>query len=96
MDVTQKLVGNLYAAGVGALAALVTHKLVDGVWRLVTGDEPPQPEDPSTPLSQALAWAVAMAIGVGASQVLLNRLAAQRWEAFTGQQLPIRRVNLRL
>lgn len=96
MDVTRKLVGNLYAGGVGALAALVTHKLVDGAWRLVTGEEPPEPDDPSTPLSQALVWALAMAIGVGVSQVLVNRLAAQRWKSFTGEDLPIRRVNLKL
>ena len=85
----------LYSAGVAALAAVITHKAVNKGWELVTGEEPPEPNDPATPTTHAAIWVLAMALGVGLSQVLINRFVASRWEAFTGSTSPVRRVNLR-
>lgn len=95
MDISQKLVWNIYSAVIAAVAALATKKAVDGTWTFVTGEEPPEPNDPHTPTSKAAAWVMAVAVGVGLSQVLANRFAASRWEAFTGSESPIRNVNLR-
>lgn len=96
VDLPQKITWNLYSAAVGAISALVTKKLVDAAWKFVTGDEPPEPNDPDTPAPLALAWVLAMAVGVGVSQVLVNRFAAKRWASFTGGPAPLRSVNLRL
>lgn len=95
MDLSQKIVWNLYSAAFGAVAAIVAKKAVDGAWHFVTGDEPPEPNDPHVPTSEAAAWVMALAVGVGLSQVLANRFAASRWEAFTGTTSPIRNVNMR-
>ncbi|MFP5417202.1 MAG: DUF4235 domain-containing protein [Actinomycetes bacterium] len=95
MDISQKLVWNLYSAAIGALAALVTKKAVDGAWAFVTGEEPPEPNDPSVPTAKAAAWVMSVAVGLGLSQVLTNRFAASRWKAFTGATSPIRNVHVR-
>lgn len=96
MNLSQKMVWNLYSAAIGTLAAIATKKAVDGAWAFVTGEEPPEPNDPRTPASHALVWVVAVSLGVGLSQVLVNRLAARQWERFTGAAGPIRKVSLRL
>ena len=95
MDFSQKIVWNAYSTVVGLVAAVATKKAVDGVWQFVTGEEPPEPNDPNTPTTHAAVWVLAMAMGVGLSQVLINRFAARRWEAFTGSASPLRHVNLR-
>lgn len=96
MDLSRKLVWNLYAGGVAAVTALATKKALDGGWKAVTGQEPPDVNDPATPAREALAWAIALALGLGVTGVFVNRLAAQRWEKFTGEPSPVRSVNLRL
>ncbi len=95
MDMSQKIVWNGYSTLVGAVAAIGTKKALDGAWKFVTGEEPPEPNDPATPTTHAAIWVLAMALGVGLSQVLINRFVASRWEAFTGSTSPVRRVNLR-
>lgn len=96
MDLSQKLVWKAYSGGIAAVAALVTTKAVHSAWRFATGDEPPEPNDPKVPTVTAAAWVMALAVGVGLSQVLANRLAANRWEAFTGETTPLRNVSLKL
>lgn len=95
MDISQKIVWQGYSIVVGALAALVTTKAVSSGWTFVTGEEPPEPNDPHVPAGEAAAWVLALAVGVGLSQVLANRFVASRWEAFTGSPSPVRSVNLR-
>jgi hypothetical protein len=91
MGPSQKLVWNLYAGVVGALTTIVAQKAVRGAWKFATGQEPPEPNDPETPLTEALIWALASGIGIGVTQLLVNRLAAQRWQAAMGTPAP--RVN---
>ena len=88
MNVSQKLLWNIYAGAVGALSAVVAQKAVRGAWKVATGDEPPDPNDPATPLSEALIWALAGGIGIGIAQLLTNRFAAQRWEKAMGTPAP--------
>ena len=95
MDFSQKIVWNAYSTVVGLVAAVATKKAVDGAWQFVTGEEPPEPNDPNTPTTHAAIWVLARAMGVGLSQVLINRFAARRWEAFTGSASPLRHVNLK-
>ena len=97
MSMSQRLVWNLYAGAVGALSAMVAQKAVRGAWKLATGDEPPDPNDPATPLSEALIWALAGGIGIGVAQLLTNRFAAARWEKAMGTPAPTSsRVNFHL
>ncbi len=97
MNVSQRLLWNLYAGAVGALSALIAQKAVRGAWKLATGDEPPDPNDPATPISEAVIWAVAGGIGIGVAQLLTNRLAATQWEKAMGTPAPTRsRVTFHL
>lgn len=96
MDLSRKIVWNLYAGGIAALTAVATKKVLDGGWKAVTGHEPPDVNDPATPPAEAAAWALALAVGLGLSGVFVNRLAAKRWEKFTGEPSPVRSVSFRL
>ena len=95
MNLSQKMVWNLYSAGVAALAATVTKKAATGAWRFVTGSEPPELNDPETSTGEAVAWAATLALGVGVASVVIHRFAANRWEKYTGQASPMRGVSLR-
>ncbi len=97
MTMSQRLLWNIYAGAIGALTAVVAQKAVRGAWKVATGDEPPDPNDPATPLSEALIWALAGGIGIGMAQLLTNRLAANRWEKAMGSPAPTHsRVNFRI
>lgn|GEM_PF-278684 len=90
MTVSQRLLWNIYAGAVGALTAVVAQKAVRGAWKVATGDEPPDPNDPATPLSEAVIWALAGGIGIGIAQLLTNRFAAAHWERAMGSPAPTR------
>lgn len=83
MSKSRTMMGTAYTGGIAALASLVANKLVHGVWKATTGEQPPEPSDPETPVLQAVLWVIASAIGIGLLQLLANRFAAKRWSAFT-------------
>lgn len=88
MSFSRKLMWNVYSGGIAAVTALVAHKVVNSVWTTVTGADTPDPNDPAIPGREAIAWALASGIGIGMAQLVVNRFAAQRWEAFTGEHVP--------
>ena len=45
----------------------------------MTGDEPPSPTDPDTPVIEAVSWALASGIGMVSAQLLTQRIAARHW-----------------
>lgn len=97
MRISQRLVWMIYAGVVGAVATIVSQKAVRGAWRVATGDEPPDPNDPATPLNEALIWSLAGGIGIGISQMMINRFTAARWEKAMGTPAPSKStVNVRL
>lgn len=78
--IPEKIMLKIYAGVLGAASAWAAHKLVEGAWKFVTGDdEPPQPDDPEVPALKAVSWAVASGVGIAGSQLLVNRLANKRW-----------------
>jgi hypothetical protein len=79
MGPSQKLIWKLYAGALGIVTTFAAQKLVTLAWKTVTGDEPPSPTDPRTPLHQALSWALASTIGVSVTQIVTQRFAARRW-----------------
>ena len=88
MGTSKKLLWNLYAGGIGAITTVVAAKVVNGVGQAVTGDAPPDPNDPGVPLRRALTWAVASGIGIGLAQLLVNRIAADQWTKAMGTPAP--------
>ncbi|MDO5683716.1 MAG: DUF4235 domain-containing protein [Propionibacteriaceae bacterium] len=67
------LVWKIYAGLIGTATTLAAQKGLTVVWEIITGEEPPEPGDPDTPLHLAVTWAAASAIGVGTAQLLTNR-----------------------
>ncbi|MDR0435346.1 MAG: DUF4235 domain-containing protein [Propionibacteriaceae bacterium] len=73
-------IGNkLMVAGVGMLASMVAQKAVQAVWGALTGEEPPNPNDPEVPAPVAFTWAIASGIGLLVAQVFSNRYAARKY-----------------
>ena len=79
MAASEKLMWKIYAGAIGAVTTIVAQKLVTKLWEVSTGDAPPDPNDPETPLRQALIWAAASGLGVGMTQLMMNRLVQNRW-----------------
>ena len=59
MAVEEKILWKIYAGVLGAATTLLAQKVVTKAWEAATGDVPPDPNDPDTPLTQALIWACA-------------------------------------
>jgi Protein of unknown function (DUF4235) len=60
-------------------AAFLARKVATVAWTKVTGHEPPaDPEDPAVGMAEALVWAIAMGVVVGAVRVLAVRAATSR------------------
>lgn len=88
MNTSQRLLWNIYAGVVATVATVVAQKAVTTAWELATGAQPPEPNDPDVPLRRALTWAVASGVGIGLTQLLLNRFAAKRWSQAMGAKAP--------
>jgi hypothetical protein len=73
---------------IGAVTTIAAQRLLKAGWKLVTGDEPPSPTDPNTPVVSALTWALASGIGVGVTQLLTQRIAARHWGKEIGNETP--------
>ncbi|WP_231979084.1 DUF4235 domain-containing protein [Tessaracoccus coleopterorum] len=63
MAATEKLMWKLYAGAIGAATTIVAQKVVTKIWEASTGDTPPDPNDPETPMIQAVIWAAASGLG---------------------------------
>lgn len=79
MALTEKLMWKVYAGLLGAVTTLVAQKLVTKVWEASTGEPVPDINDPETPVVSAVIWAAASGLGVGISQLLMNRYMQRRW-----------------
>ena len=75
--------------GAGALAALLTRRLLAAAWSGARDSAPPeQPADRRIPWTQAMTWAIATGVGVGVTRLLAVRTAAVVWEAATHEPPP--------
>ncbi|MDO5498716.1 MAG: DUF4235 domain-containing protein [Propionibacteriaceae bacterium] len=72
------MVWKIYATLIGAATTIAAQKVISKAWEIVTGEEPPEPGDPDTPLHLAITWSAASAIGVGTAQLLTNRGVLKR------------------
>jgi hypothetical protein len=63
---------------VGFGAAFAAKKVIQFAWKKITGKEPPEhPEDPQVALGEALAWGIAMSVGVQVARMLAVRAATR-------------------
>ena len=85
----KKLAWKAISYGAGALAALVTQRLLEKGWKLLRhASAPPVPADRRSSWAEALSWAVATGVGVGVTRLLAIRTAAVAWEAATHEPPP--------
>lgn len=75
---SNKLAWRLYSSFLGAATTIIAQKLVTQAWRVATGEQPPDPNDPEVPFSEAAAWAIAVGVGVGVAQLSMNRYVNAR------------------
>lgn len=81
--IIEKIYTTLMAAAVTFVAGFVIRKL----WTVVTGQQPPDPEDPDVPTRHALTWFLASGVGVSAAQLLVSRTVKARVRTI-GKKLP--------
>lgn len=79
MSMTEKVLVKVYTGVISAAVALVAQRVLTLAWKAATGAETtPDPNDPDTPLREAIAWALASGIGLGAAQLLTARFTERR------------------
>jgi hypothetical protein len=62
---------------VGFGATFAARKVIQFAWKKITGKEPPDADDPQVSLAEALAWGVAVAVGVQVARLLAVRAATR-------------------
>jgi hypothetical protein len=67
--------------GSGALAGLVTQRMLHAAWRGLRSEEPPLQADRRAAWADALSWAIATGVGAGVARLMAIRAAARLWEA---------------
>lgn len=77
MSIKSKVILGLMGAAAGSAAA----KVLSGGWQHITGQEPPDPNDPDVPVVQALAWVAASGLILAGAQVLVNRFGIRHWQS---------------
>ena len=83
----KKLTYNALSTVAGLAAAVLARKIVSALWRSDT-DTPLNPADRRTSWKEALAWALATAVGAAVARVVAMRGAAAGWEQATGETPP--------
>jgi len=67
----------------GAAAAFVARKTIIFAWTKATGKEPPSDTDsPEVSMGEAIGYAVVMGVGMSVAQIVVNRTAKKRYDAW--------------
>jgi hypothetical protein len=78
-DVAWRVIGGL----VGLTTAWAARKLLGYAWLKTTGKEPPvDPDSPEVNMAEAIGYAVVMGVGMSVAQIVVNRTAKKRYEAW--------------
>jgi hypothetical protein len=77
----------------GAVAGLMTQRLLTPAWKGLRSATPPVPADRRSSWVDAVSWAVATGVGVGVARLLAIRTAAVVWEATTHEPPPETALN---
>ena len=71
----------LTVAAIGAASTYAAQRGVHGAWKAMTGEAPPNPQDPKVSTVEAVAWALASGIGLAIVQLLVSRFTQKRYNA---------------
>jgi hypothetical protein len=85
---TKKLGWKAISYGAGALAGLVTQRVLEAAWKESRHASPPVAADRDSSWMEALSWAIATGVGIGVARLLAIRTAAVVWEATTHEPPP--------
>ena len=78
------------AVASGTLAAAAVRRAAVTTWRSTKHEDPPEnPIASDVSWTDALIWAIAVAIGAAVARVVAQRGAAAAWERATGDPPPI-------
>ena len=78
-DIAWRVVGGL----VGLVTAWGARKILAFAWKKATGKEPPiDTESPEVSMGEAIGYAVVMGVGMSVAQIVVNRTAKKRYEAW--------------
>lgn len=78
-----KLAWKVLATGSAVLAGVVATKLADELWKTV-GQDKIDPNDPDSPIWQAVLYAALTGLAVGAAKTFATRKAAAYYEHSAG------------
>ncbi|HNQ06403.1 MAG TPA: DUF4235 domain-containing protein [Tetrasphaera sp.] len=79
------LVWRVLGTGAAAAAAVVANKSVTAIWKKAGKDDTVDPQNPHTPLGEALALAAVSALAAAVARTMFTRKAAQYYENSSGQ-----------
>jgi len=82
----QAFLQKAYTALLSAAVTFVAGLALKRAWKLFTGNEPPNPEDPAVPVRQAVTWFLASGVGVGVAQLFFHRFVADRQAKALGRR----------
>lgn len=88
MGPTQKILWSIYIGAIGTASTIAAQQAVKLAWKAATGKQPPAPNDPDVPASEAASWVAASAVGVAVAQMAASRFAARRWQLNMGTEQP--------
>ncbi|MFI7633377.1 DUF4235 domain-containing protein [Nonomuraea sp. NPDC049400] len=78
-DIAWRVIGGL----TGLVTAWAARKLLGFVWVKATGKEPPIDTDaPEVSMGEAIGYAVLMGVGMSVAQIVVNRTAKKRYDAW--------------
>ncbi|MGW0806296.1 DUF4235 domain-containing protein [Nonomuraea sp. NPDC002799] len=78
-DIAWRVIGGL----VGLATAWAARKILGFAWVKATGKEPPIDTDsPEVNLGEAIGYAVLMGVGMSVAQIVVNRTAKKRYDAW--------------
>ncbi|MGR6916208.1 DUF4235 domain-containing protein [[Actinomadura] parvosata] len=78
-DIAWRVVGGL----VGLVTAWAARKILGFAWKKATGKEPPiDTESPEVSMGEAIGYAVVMGVGMSVAQIVVNRTAKKRYDAW--------------
>ncbi|MEV0620667.1 DUF4235 domain-containing protein [Nonomuraea sp. NPDC050404] len=78
-DIAWRVVGGL----VGLVTAWAARKILGFAWKKATGKEPPMDTDsPEVSMGEAIGYAVVMGVGMSVAQIVVNRTAKKRYDAW--------------
>ena len=90
MENPRRLVWRGVAIASGTLAAAAVRRAAVTAWRTTKHEDPPEnPVARDVGWTDALIWAMAVAIGAAVARVVAQRGAAAMWERATGDPPPI-------